>query len=178
MTSPTGSRSPEAEPFAGINPEIRVPFLVKAFGSGLFSGYSPFASGTIGSLVGLAIYAIPGFENPAVMILSCFLVFILGIKAAELMEQRYGHDPAEVTIDEVLGMWISLLFLPKSLVLAASAFFVFRVLDVYKPWPARKFDTVRGGFGIMMDDAIVALYTNIIIHIVYRTGLLDLIPLP
>jgi len=151
--------------------------VAKAFGSGLFSGYSPIASGTAGSLVGLGIYAIPGFENPPVMILACFLVFVLGIKAAELMEKRYGHDPAEVTIDEVLGMWISLLFLPKTLVIAVAAFLIFRILDVIKPWPARKFDNVRGGFGILMDDAVVALYTNIMIHILYRAGILDLISL-
>jgi len=177
MTFQTGSQNPDGAIASAGNPAIRVPFLTKAFGSGLFSGYSPVASGTVGSLVGLAVYAIPGFESPPVLILVSFVVFILGIKAADLMEKRYGHDPSEVTIDEVLGMWLSLIFLPKSIAIAGAAFFLFRIMDIVKPWPARKFDTLSGGFGIMMDDAIAAFYTNIALHILLRLGAFDLIPL-
>jgi len=177
MTFQTGSPNPEKTQLPVSNPEIRVPLLVTAFGSGLFTGFSPIASGTVGSLVGLALYAIPGFETPPVIISVSFLVFILGVKAAELMEKRYGHDPAEVTIDEVLGMWVSLLFLPKSIVVAGIAFFIFRIMDIVKPWPARKFDTLTGGFGIMMDDAIAGFYTNIALHILLRLGIFNLVPL-
>ena len=175
MTFPTGSQNPDDATRPSVNPEARIPFLVRAFGSGLFSGYSPIASGTVGSIVGLAFYAIPGFENPPVIISACFLIFIFGIKAAEMMEVRYGHDPAEVTIDEVLGMWISLLFLPKTIPVAFAAFLFFRVFDIVKPWPARVFDTRKGGFGIMMDDAISALYTNVLLHALVRFGVFDLI---
>jgi len=175
MIFQTGSQNPNDAP-ADANPDIRVPLLVKAFGSGLFSGYSPVASGTIGTLVGLAIYAIPGFEAPPVILSASFLVFILGIKAAEIMEKRYGHDPAEVTIDEVLGAWLSLIFLPKSLPIGVAAFFIFRIMDIVKPWPARSFDKATGGFGVMMDDAISALYTNIILHVLLRLGIFDNIP--
>ncbi len=177
MTFQTGSQNPSPSSATAAHTDFSVPFLVKLFGSGLFSGYSPVASGTVGSLMGLAIYALPGFENPGVMIAACFIVFVLGIKAAELMERRYGHDPAEVTIDEILGMWISLLFLPKSIFLGFTAFLLFRIFDIVKPWPARKFDTVRGGFGIMMDDVIAAFYTNIILHILYRVGFFSLLSL-
>ena len=174
MAFQTGSQNPDDTAASVSHPEIRVPFLVKAFGSGLFSGYSPIASGTVGSLVGLAFYAIPNFETPPVIISVSFLVFILGIKAADLMEKRYGHDPAEVTIDEVLGMWVSLLFLPKSLVVAGSAFFIFRIMDIVKPWPARKFDSAKGGFGVMMDDAVAGFYTNVALHILLRIGIFNL----
>ena len=81
------------------------------------------------------------------------------------MEQRYGHDPAEVTIDEVVGMWISLFLLPKKIFIVIAAFFVFRFFDIIKPFPARKFDKMHGGFGIMMDDVIAGIYTNIILQI-------------
>lgn len=176
MTFQTGSQNPDGALTPDANPEIRVPFIVKAFGSGLFSGYSPVASGTVGTLVGLAIYAIPGFETPPVILPLLFFVFILGIKAAATMEKRYGHDPAEVTIDEVLGIWVSLIFLPKSMIIAIAAFFIFRIMDIVKPWPARTFDKVTGGFGIMMDDAVAGLYTNIVLHILLRIGAFNLIP--
>jgi len=81
------------------------------------------------------------------------------------MEKVYGHDPGEVTIDEVLGMWISLLFLPKTILVAALAFFIFRVLDIVKPFPARRFDNIRGGSGIMFDDVVSAIYTNLLLQL-------------
>jgi len=150
---------------------IEPSFLVKAFASGLFSGYSPVASGTVGSLVGLAIYFIPGFEQPYYIMSASVIVFLAGIKAADIMEVRYGHDPAEVTIDEVLGMWFSLFLLPKSVVVAGVGFLVFRILDILKPFPAKKFDEAKGGFGIMMDDVVVAFYTNLLLQIVFSIPL-------
>ena len=81
------------------------------------------------------------------------------------MEQRYGHDPAEVTIDEVVGMWISLVLLPKKILIVITAFFAFRFFDIIKPFPARKFDNMNGGFGIMMDDVIAGIYANIILRL-------------
>lgn len=143
-------------------------FGTKLFASALFSGYSPIASGTVGSAVGAAIYFIPGFESVVFIVPSILIIFILGIKVATVMEQRYGHDPAEVTIDEVVGMWISLFLLPKNMIIALTAFFIFRFLDIIKPFPARKFDTMHGGFGIMMDDVVAGIYTNIIIQLTLR----------
>lgn len=142
-----------------------VGFLTKVFASGLFSGFSPVASGTVGSAVGLAFYIVPGFEQPYVLLPLCVLVFVLGVKASASMEKVYGHDPAEVTIDEVLGMWISLLFLPKRILIAVVAFFIFRILDIVKPYPARRFDNLHGGYGIMLDDVISAIYTNLILQL-------------
>ena len=80
------------------------------------------------------------------------------------MEKWYGHDPAEVTIDEVVGMWISLFLLPKKIFVVLSAFILFRILDIIKPPVSRKFDKMHGGLGIMMDDVIAGIYTNIILQ--------------
>jgi phosphatidylglycerophosphatase A len=163
---PSESANPNNTPDA-VPPIAKpeVPFLVKAFASGLFSGYSPVASGTVGSLVALAIYFIPGFEQPLIILPVGFLAFVLGVNAAEQMERRYGHDPNEVTVDELVGMWISLLLLPKNILVAAAAFLLFRIFDIVKPFPARKFDNVTGGLGIMMDDVIAGFYTNLIMHL-------------
>lgn len=174
MTSPIESQNPNNASQENLTePRPRVSFWVKAFGSGLFSGYSPVASGTVGSAVGLAIYFLPNFEHPYVIMPACFLVLLLGIKAADLMEAAYGHDPAEVTIDEVLGMWVSLLFLPKSLFVAIVGFFIFRILDIVKPFPAKKFDNARGGVGIMFDDVISGFYTNLILHVLVAFHVLN-----
>lgn len=148
-------------------------WYVRAFASGLFSGYFPVATGTVGSAVGLLIYLIPGFEHPYIMMPACFAVLLLGIAAADQMEKTYGHDPAEVTIDEILGMWISLLFLPKSVLISVAAFVLFRLMDILKPFPARRFDAARGGFGIMFDDVVAGTYTNLLTHLLLALGLVS-----
>lgn len=172
MTSQTESPNPNSSSGEPVLPLETVPFPIKLFASGLYSGFSPVATGTVGSAVGLLLYFIPGFEHPYVIMPACFLVLLLGIKAADRMEKVYGHDPAEVTIDEVLGMWISLLFLPKTLLVAVVAFFLFRILDIIKPFPAKKFDAQHGGFGIMFDDVVAATYTNLLVQILVKTGLI------
>lgn len=173
--SQAGSPSP-ADSSSPLQPERQISWTVKIFASGLFTGYSPIASGTVASALATAIYFIPGFEHPFSIIPASFLTFILGAKAAEIMEERFGHDPAEVTIDEVLGMWISLMFLPKSVGIAILAFLVFRALDIVKPWPARKFDSIPGGLGIMLDDVVAGFYTNLLMHLAIRLDLPTLLP--
>ncbi len=145
-------------------PEPSLP--IKVFASGLFTGYVPAASGTLGSAIAVAFYLIPGFESPILLGLILLVVFGLGIKASSIMEKRYGHDPAEVTIDEVVGMWITLLFLPKTILVVLIAFFVFRFFDIVKPFPARELDKMHGGFGIMMDDVVSGIYANITMQMV------------
>ena len=166
MAQPTESQNPNNK--SALPQDARAPsvgFITKAFASGLFSGYSPVASGTVGSAVGLVFYAIPGFENPYVLLPLSLLVLVLGIVASNAMEKLYGQDPGEVTIDEVLGMWISLAFLPKKLLVAALAFFVFRFFDIVKPFPARYFDNRHGGAGVMLDDVVSAIYTNLLLQL-------------
>lgn len=175
MSFQAGPQS-RADDQAVADPTLRVPWYVRAFASGLFTGFSPVATGTAGSLLALGIYLIPGFEHPFIIMPACALALLFGAKAAGIMEKRYGHDPAEVTIDEVLGMWLSLVLVPKSLEAALIAFFIFRILDVVKPWPAKKFDSLKGGTGIMMDDVVVGVYTNLIIHGIVRLELHTLLP--
>jgi phosphatidylglycerophosphatase A len=151
----------QISPSSGPEPS----FLIKLFASGLYTGYVPAASGTLGSAIALPFYFIPGFESPLILGFILLLVFGLGIKASSIMEKRYGHDPAEVTIDEVAGMWITLFLLPKTILVVLIAFIVFRFFDIIKPFPARIFDTMHGGIGIMMDDVVAGIYANITIQI-------------
>ena len=141
-------------------------FLTKLFASGLCTGYVPAGSGTLASALAGAIYYIPGFESPFIFGSVLLLSLGLGIVAASVMEKRYGHDPAEVTIDEVVGMWISVVLLPKKLFIVLAAFFLFRFFDIVKPSPAKKFDSMHGGLSIMMDDVVAGIYTNLSLQII------------
>jgi phosphatidylglycerophosphatase A len=166
MALPPESPSPTSiAPDQTLVQSPKVGFVTKAFASGLFSGFSPVASGTVGSAVGLAFYCIPGFEQWFVLLPASLIVLVLGIKASDEMEKVYGQDPGEVTIDEVVGMWVSLLFLPKTILVGALAFFIFRILDIVKPFPARRFDNHRGGAGVMLDDVVSAIYTNLLLQL-------------
>ncbi len=168
MTEPQKQDSPtEIGDSDSLSPHAISP-LIKIFASGLFSGYAPFASGTVGTLVGILVYLIPAFSQTIVLLPACFVVFILGSLAATKMERAYGHDPSIVTIDEVLGIWVSLLLLQKSYGVIVAAFFLFRVFDVLKPWPARVFDRKQGGWNIMLDDVVAGLYTNAILQVAVR----------
>lgn len=145
----------------------KVPLIIKLFASGLFTGYAPIASGTVGSVLGLLIYCLPGFESPFVVLPTIVVCFVLGVFASTRMEAVYGNDPHEVVIDEIVGMWIALLFLPKAILPALISFFLFRLMDIIKPFPANKFNAMSGGFAVMMDDVIAGIYANVILELVF-----------
>jgi phosphatidylglycerophosphatase A len=152
------------------------PLTVKLIGSGFLTGYSPVASGTVASALALALYfAVPWLSHPIVLPIVSIVTFMIGVRVAGIMERMYGHDPAEVTIDEVVGMWLSLVALPVDLLIAVSAFFLFRFFDIVKPFPARRLDSMRGGLGIMLDDVIAAAYTNMILQILLAFSFFDLV---
>jgi phosphatidylglycerophosphatase A len=138
-----------------------VPFLSRFIATGFFSGYSPVVPGTAGSLAGLAIYAIPGIEAPIVFLIVTIAAFFVGTFTSARMEKYFGDDPPIVVVDEIVGMWISLLFLPKSIPIAVLAFLAFRFYDIVKPPPARQMENISGGWGIMLDDVFAGIYANV-----------------
>lgn len=145
---------------------IKLSLIEKLLGSGFYTGYIPFASGTFGTLAALIIYLIPGFENPYVIVPAIIIFFIYGIYVGNKFENVYGKDPSECTIDEVVGTWISYLLLPKTVGIIIITFFLWRALDIFKPYPARKLENLNGGLGIMIDDVVSGFYTLIIMHLV------------
>ena len=145
---------------------MKLSFVEKVLGSTLFSGYIPFASGTFSSAVAFAFYWIPGFEKPVVLIPLILVFTIAGVFIGNRFEKVYGKDPSQCTIDETIGMWISLLFLPKQIIIAGIAFLLWRLLDIVKPFPARHAEKLNGGIGIIADDIISAIYTALIMNFI------------
>ncbi|HOJ37274.1 MAG TPA: phosphatidylglycerophosphatase A [Ignavibacteriales bacterium] len=145
----------------------------KIIGSGFGTGFlylsknkKNSASGTFASLVATIIYFIPNFEKLYIIIPFIILFTIIGILISSKFEKEYGKDPKECTIDEVVGTWISYLFLPKSLIIIAIAFLLWRLLDIIKLPPANYYDKKTGGLSIMLDDIISGVYTAIIVNII------------
>ena len=93
------------------------------------------------------------------------VVFFASVWASSHLARKMGvEDPGVVVVDEVVGQWVTLLFLPFTPAVAACGFVLFRILDVFKPWPARQFESLPGGWGIMSDDLMAGIYGNLLLH--------------
>ncbi|MFH1862901.1 MAG: phosphatidylglycerophosphatase A, partial [bacterium] len=141
-------------------------FFIRLIGTGLGSGFSPVASGTAGSLIAALIWwfflsSLNSYQQIAVILLA----FLIGIPICTQLESEYGHDPSQAVFDEFVGQWTALLFLPKTLPALAAAFLIFRVMDVWKPFPAHISQKLPGGLGIMIDDLIAGVYTCLLVHL-------------
>jgi phosphatidylglycerophosphatase A len=134
------------------------------FGTGLGTGYFPFAPGTAGSAIGLLIWVLLPDMTAFQQIAFVAVTFLIGVPLCTRLEADYGHDPHQATFDEFVGQWVSLILLPKTLPWLVASFFLFRALDVWKPFPARDSQDLPGGWGVMIDDLIVGVYTCLILH--------------
>ncbi len=146
---------------------MRIFILAIATGAG--SGYSPMASGTVGSLVGLVLWwALVGL-GPLPYALAVLVVVGVGIWAADRAQAIFRrHDDGRITIDEVAGMLISLAWLPAQPEVVGSAFLLFRIFDVWKPPPARAAERLPGGLGVMTDDLVAGVYANLVGQVLWR----------
>jgi phosphatidylglycerophosphatase A len=143
--------------------------LVLAIATGAGSGYFPMASGTVGSLVGLAIWAALAGVAPLGFAAAVVAITGLGIWAAGKASEHFKrHDDGRITIDEVAGMLVSLAWLPARWEVAAVAFLLFRVFDIWKPWPAGPAERLPGGVGVMADDLVAGAYANLGGQLVWR----------
>lgn len=132
--------------------------------TGFGCGYAPYIPGTIGSLVALLLFIFIPLQDYIWLAIS-IIMFFIGIWVSGTVEKDKGKDPGIVVIDEFVGQWIALLFLPRILWIFIASFFVFRILDIIKPFPAADLEELDGGIGIMLDDIIVAIYTNMALQL-------------
>jgi phosphatidylglycerophosphatase A len=142
----------------------RIAVFVATFG---YAGYFPIAPGTVGSLAGLAVYLLVWWtQSIAVEIALIVGLFGAGVWAGTIAERFFGGiDPGPIIIDEVVGMLVTLAFIPVGPSGAIAGFVLFRIFDVFKPYPAGRLERLHGGFGVMADDAMAAIYANVMLRI-------------
>ena len=133
---------------------------------GLGSGLAPVAPGTAGSALGLLLF-IPALYAPVpVQVIIIVIGFVLGVWVSDRVAKHMQvKDPGGIVWDEFVGMWITLLWLPSEIWLL-PAFLLFRLFDIWKPWPVRVADEkLAGGFGIMLDDVFAGFYALVAVQI-------------
>ncbi len=147
---------------------LKSPYLMLGFGFG--SGLAKKAPGTVGTLLGLLLFLPILLWSESV----AWLVLLAGTLFGSLIcgrasEQLGVHDHGGIVWDEFVGIWLVLLFLPEqSIIFWVFAFIAFRLFDIWKPWPIRWIDQkVQGGFGIMLDDVLAAVYAIAVIWLYY-----------
>lgn len=125
-----------------------------------FAGLVPFAPGTAGSVVGLALLMlVRTARNEWIELLVLVVVVVVGIWSANVAERHYRReDPGEIVVDEVAGMMLTLLWLPSGWVSFLIGFLAFRFFDIVKPFPARLAERLPGGWGVMADDLVAGVY--------------------
>jgi len=137
------------------------PLFALSIATALGAGYAPIAPGTVGSAVGLLLWAVLP-ASTAVQAAAIAVLFAAGCWSGGIAERHFGRsDPGQVVMDEVVGMLITLFLNPVGWAGALGGFLLFRVADVIKPYPANRLESLHGGLGVMADDAMAAIYANL-----------------
>ena len=139
--------------------------------TGLGTGYLP-VSGTVASLLALLLYLplspLNSTHNALFLFYLSLTFFLTGLSvwSASFMEKWLGEkDPHKVVIDEIAGYFYAMMLLPTTPLYLGSAFVLFRIFDVWKPFPIRASQKLPGGIGITIDDVLAGIYTCVLIHL-------------
>jgi phosphatidylglycerophosphatase A len=147
---------------------LRQPVHLVAFGFG--AGLSPYAPGTLGTLVGLPLVLLMAPWGLPAQLATIAIAIVIGIYVCGESARRLGvHDHGGIVWDEVTGYAITMLAAPAEPVWLLAGFVLFRFFDIVKPWPIREADhSLRGGLGIMLDDVLAAIFAGAILYLIQR----------
>jgi len=142
----------------------RLALLVSSFG---YAGRCPVAPGTAGSVAALPVFlAVRLAGSPALEAGVLAALCAAGVWSASVTERQLGvADPGVVVIDEVVGMLLTLAFVPVSWAGVLAGFVLFRLFDIIKPYPCARAERLPGGWGIMADDVLAGVYANVVLRV-------------
>ncbi|HEY2345247.1 MAG TPA: phosphatidylglycerophosphatase A [Xanthomonadaceae bacterium] len=149
--------SPSPSP---LSPKVLLRHPLGWIASGFGSGFSPRAPGTVGTAVALIPWWWMRLLTLPYYLAAIVVAFVIGVWASQWVVRRSGvNDPQVVVWDEFVGVWIALIAAPVGWVWMLVGFALFRLFDIWKPWPVRWADRkVHGGLGVMLDDVIAGAY--------------------
>ena len=144
--------------------------LIMFIATGFYSGYLPKAPGTWGSLVGLLLFFLLHTLNLQIYLAVVAAIFVIGTFAAGEAEKILDRkDPGLVVIDEIVGILITMIAIPATPLAMGLGFILFRIFDIWKPFPIRLIDQrFHGGLGIMLDDIVAGIFSLVILQVLVR----------
>lgn len=147
--------------------------LIRLAATFFYVGRFPLAPGSLASIVGVFFYVLL-YRQTVPYVLLWAVVTALGFWVSGRMEKIEGEeDPSCIVIDEVSGVMIAFFLLPLSWPVVFTAFFLFRAFDMFKIYPVNELEKIPGGVGIMMDDIVAGIYTNLALQAALRlTGMM------
>jgi phosphatidylglycerophosphatase A len=140
-------------------------------------GYTPKGGGTVAAIACCIAWYFArsggsgGNESAFGPVLATALIFAIGVWSANKVEAGWGKDSSKVVIDEVAGMCLTLLFTPVRWQYILCGLVLFRFFDIAKPLGIRKMEELKGGWGVMMDDMLAGLYSNIVLQVIVLSKL-------
>lgn len=158
--SRSGSRDPKPQT-PNPKPVSAMARMTRLLGSAFGLGLLPKAPGTFGTLAGVALaWVLPS----DLAVVACAVGLTVAALPLVRVAERESEDPGWFVLDEVAGYLVAVAFVPRSWTVLAAAFVLFRVFDIWKPWPVRAAERVRGGWGVMLDDLVAGLYANLVLQ--------------
>lgn len=140
--------------------------IVLFIAQGAYSGRSPLAPGTAGTVVGVLLFLALRNAAPAWYVLATVAVIAIGTWAAGEADRILGSkDDGSIVIDEIAGFLIAMFLVPVTWWSVVAVFVLFRFFDILKPWPADRLQSVPGGPGVMLDDIAAAIYANLLFRL-------------
>ena len=138
-------------------------FLATGFGV----GFSPFVPGTMGTLVAIPLYLILSPIPSPVYEWTVIAFFFLACWVSDKAQNHWGKkDDQRIVIDEIMGFFTAMMWVPGTALFIALGFVLFRLFDIIKPPPARRLEQMRGGYGVVLDDVMAGIYANIILQVI------------
>ena len=137
-------------------------------------GYFPKAPGTVGTLIATLVYLLlpvklfGSLENNIIFLICVLTLSLISVFFISKAEKKLGHDNNKIILDEFLGYFIAVVFLPKTVLIAVFALILFRLFDISKPEPVNVLQKLPDGWGVMADDLMAGVYTNISLQILIR----------
>lgn len=138
--------------------------IASIFGIGFLKGGGTYAAIVTCGFIYL-LWQNPALQNPWYLFVITVVITLLGIYVSNKVEPDWGEDSSRVVIDEVAGMLITMVFIPANIYFLLAGLVLFRFFDILKPLGIRKMEDLGGGAGVMMDDILAGVYSNILLWI-------------
>jgi len=134
--------------------------------TGLGVGKLPMMPGTLGSILGMLAFLLVQIDSFLIKMIILVVILIAGAYSSFKIEKETGREDNQIiVIDEIAGVWLTLSIIPEGVWFTLAGLLLFRLFDIWKPYPIRKLEKVKYGYGVMLDDILAGLYAGAMVLI-------------